>query len=492
MVNPALLLAVPLALAFLIPLVRLVARGVVKWIPVFAMAFNFIASVLIIPRALEEAIVTEIGGFPAPFCINLVAGPLGSILSSFIALIGLLVAIYSFDYLREVPTAKYYTMYLLLLTGATGIVLTGDIFNLFVFFEILCISSYSLVAYQGNKAGIEASVKYLVQGSIGSSLLLLGIGLIYGQYGTLNMGDLAGKIEGISSPSAFVPLVLMITGLGVEAAIFPLNAWLPDAHSSAPSSISAVLSGVAIGVGLYSIARILFTVFGGTALLETLAVIGLLTLLVGELSALSQDDVKRLLAYSSIGQMGLIAFGLGLATGEGVTGGLFQLLSHGLSKALLFLSVGYMIYRSGSKKISDLQGSWKRTPVASLGFAVGAFSLVGLPPFIGFPGKFLIVRSALLKGELFYTVLVAFVLFATVVEGGYFFRVVQIIFFKGTGGRRLKREVAPVSGLIPLVVLMLLILIVGVYPGLITGLIDSAAAELTARSSYFTLVMGST
>ncbi|MBS3813503.1 NADH-quinone oxidoreductase subunit F, partial [Candidatus Bipolaricaulota bacterium] len=157
MVNPALLLAVPLALAFLVPVVRYVSQGAVKWIPVFALSFNFIGSVLLIPRTLDEAVVTEIGGFSVPLCINLVAGPLGTILSSFISLIGLLVAIYSFDYIKEGPTARYYTLFLLLLVGATGIVLTGDVFNLFVFFEILCISSYSLVAYLGEKSGVEAS-----------------------------------------------------------------------------------------------------------------------------------------------------------------------------------------------------------------------------------------------------------------------------------------------------------------------------------------------
>ncbi|MFP3953063.1 MAG: complex I subunit 5 family protein [Candidatus Acetothermia bacterium] len=490
MVNPALLLAGPLALAFLVPVVRYVSQGAVKWIPVFALSFNFIGSVLLIPSTLDEAVVTEIGGFSVPLCINLVAGPLGTILSSFIALIGLLVAIYSFGYIKEGPTARYYTLFLLLLVGATGIVLTGDVFNLFVFFEILCISSYSLVAYLGDKSGVEASFKYLVQGSVGSSLLLLGIGLLYGQYGTLNMGDLAGRIGGVGSPSVFVPMMLMVTGLGVEAAIFPLNAWLPDAHSSAPSSISAVLSGIAISVGLYAVARVIFTVFGGAVILQALAVIGLMTLLIGELSAFSQDDIKRLLAYSSIGQMGLIALGFGIATGEGVSGGLFQLISHGLSKALLFLSVGYMIYRVGSKRISSLRGSWKRTPVAALGFAVGAFSLIGLPPFIGFPGKFLIVRAALLRGDLFYTVLVAFLLFATLVEAGYFLKIVQVIFFTEREGSSPGKEIVPVSGLIPIVVLMILILLVGVYPGLITGFVDSAAAELTARADYFTVVMG--
>ena len=216
----------------------------------------------LLPQVLKETIIVRIGGFTPPFCINLVVGPVGILFSVLISITGFLVAIYALKYIKEGAEQMYHMLYMLLLTGATGVVLTGDIFNLFVFFEVLCISSYALVAYLGNKAGIESSVKYLIQGSIGSSFLLIGIGLLYGQFGTLNMADIASQIETVSSTSIFVPMIFMITGLGIEAAIFPLNAWLPDAHSSAPSSISAILSGIAIEVGLYAVIRVLFTIFG--------------------------------------------------------------------------------------------------------------------------------------------------------------------------------------------------------------------------------------
>ncbi|MBS3792364.1 NADH-quinone oxidoreductase subunit F [Candidatus Bipolaricaulota bacterium] len=491
MVNPAYLLAVPLGLAFIIPLLKLISERLPKFIPPLGLLFNLIVSALLLPEVSNEPIVVNIGGFSPPFSINLVAGPVGVILSAFIGMIGFLVAIYSLDYIREGAEEKYYTLFLLFLTGATGVVLTGDIFNLFVFFEILCISSYSLVAYLGDKSGVEASVKYLIQGTVGSSFLLLGIGLLYGQFGTLNMADIASQIQATGSASVFFPLVLMVTGLGVEGAIFPLNGWLPDAHSSAPSSISAVLSGIAIGIGIYSIARVVFTIFGARPVFQLLAVIGLLTVLVGELSAFSQDDVKRLLAYSSIGQMGLIAFGLGIATTEGVTGGLFQLFSHGLAKALLFLAVGYMIYRSGSMKISSLKGMSKVTPVASLGFAVGAFSLVGLPPFMGFPSKFMVIRAALAKEELLFVVLVAFVLLGTVIEGSYFLRIVQVLYFKKEEpDSEVKHQRAPVSALIPICLLMVLIVVIGIYPGLITNFLNSAASEFLNRTGYIASVMG--
>ncbi|GAG46725.1 unnamed protein product, partial [marine sediment metagenome] len=229
----------------------------VKWVPVAGFLFNLIVALTILPNVLKHPINVKIAGFSPPFGINLVAGPVGMLFAILIALTGLLVAIYALKYINKGAENNYHILYLLLLTGATGVVLTGDIFNLFVFFEILCISSYALVAYFGDRAGIESAVKYLIQGSIGSSLLLIGIALFYGQFGTLNMADLARQIVSSSDPSVFVPMVLMVTGLGVEAAIFPLNAWLPDAHSSAPSSISAILSGIAIEVGLYAVVRVL-------------------------------------------------------------------------------------------------------------------------------------------------------------------------------------------------------------------------------------------
>ncbi|MBN2456536.1 MAG: hypothetical protein JXB29_08405 [Sedimentisphaerales bacterium] len=499
MVNyPVLLIAVPLGLAFAIPLVALFWKAGAKWIPPVALGFNLVVSLLLLPKVFENPVIVSIGGWQPPFCINLVAGPVGVLFSAIIALVGLLVSIYALDYIKEGATEKYHTLYLLLLTGATGVVLTGDIFNLFVFFEILCISSYALVAYLRDRAGIESAVKYLIQGAVGSSLLLIGIGLLYGQFGTLNMADIAEKITSARAPALreqspiflFVPMVLLITGLGVEAAIFPLNAWLPDAHSSAPSSISAILSGIAIEVGLYAVARVIFTIFGAQSFLLFLALLGILTLLVGEMCAFSQNNIKRMLAYSSIGQIGLILFALAIGTSYGVTGGLFQLVSHTLSKALLFLAAGYMIYRVGSMEISALEGMGRKMPLTCLAFTIGAFSLVGLPPFIGFPSKFLIVQAALATQEAFLYVLIALALLGTVIEAGYFFRVVQVLYFKGPKVNNSGRTEAPVTALIPMFIFVVLIVVVGIYPKLVTDVLNSAASELLNRLDYIRSVLG--
>jgi len=489
MVNPVLLIAVPLGLAFAIPLFALFWKAAVKYIPPVALAFNLVVSLLLLPRVLENSIIVSIGGWQPPFCINLVAGPVGVLFSTIIALVGLLVSVYALDYIKEGATEKYHMLYLLLLTGATGVVLTGDIFNLFVFFEILCISSYSLVAYLRDKASIESAVKYLIQGAVGSSLLLIGIGLLYGLFGTLNMADIAQSIRSVSPVSVFVPMVLIVAGLGIEAAIFPLNAWLPDAHSSAPSSISAILSGIAIEVGLYAVVRVIFTIFGAQSFLPFLALLGILTLLVGEICAFCQNNIKRMLAYSSIGQIGLILFALAIATSYGVTSGLFQLVSHTLSKALLFLAAGYMIYRAGSMEISALEGMGKKMPLTCLAFTIGVFSLVGLPPFVGFPSKFLIVRAALATKETYFIVLLGLALLGTVIEGAYFFRIIQVLYFKGEKSNP-GREEAPVVALIPMFIFVVLIVVVGIYPKLVNEVLNSAASEFLNRLDYIGSILG--
>jgi len=494
MVNPVLLIVVPLGFAFLIPILSLLSKKAAKYIPPIPLCFNIVVSLLLLPRALENPVVVSIGGWQPGFSINLVAGPVGILLSAVVAFVGLLVSIYAVDYIREGATDRYHMLFLLLLTGATGVVLTGDIFNLFVFFEILCISSYALVAYAGDKAGIESAVKYLIQGAVGSSLLLIGIGLLYGLFGTLNMADIAKALQSPGSLPVFVPMALIISGLGVEAAMFPLNGWLPDAHSSAPSPVSAILSGIAIEVGLYAIARVVFTIFGlsidsTSNFLMFLAVLGILTLLVGEMCALGQNNIKRMLAYSSIGQMGLILFALAMASSYAVVGGLFQLVSHTLAKALLFLTVGYMTYRTHSLDISALEGIGKRMPITSLAFTIGAFSLIGLPPFAGFPSKLLIVRAALATKECLFFVLIGGALLGTVIEAAYFFRVVQVLYFKD-GNTNIARKQVPAVALIPIVIFVILIVGIGIYPKFITGLLNSAAAELLNRVDYIRNVLG--
>jgi len=490
MLIAPLLIAIPLTAAFLAPLVRLVSRRAVRFIPPVALLANLVLGGMLGPRALAEPIVVSIGGWPPPFCINLVVGPLGILLAVLTSLIGFLIAVYAVTYIRKEPSDRYHMLFLLLVTGATGTVLTGDIFNLFVFFEILCMASYALTAYRRDKGGTEAGFKYLVQGTVGSTLILIAIALVYGRFGTLNMADIADRVASVDSMSLFVILALFVVGFGVEAAIFPLNAWLPDAHSSAPASISAILSGIAIKAGVYAMARTTYTLFDTPGLWGFLCAIGVTTLVVGEVSAYRQrEDVKRMLAYSSIGQIGLIVFAFGLATADGAFGGLFQLVNHALAKALLFLAVGAMIYKVGSKRLASLEGLGREMPVTCLACAVAAFSLVGLPPFAGFMSKLSIVYAAVATGRAPVFALVVIVLAATVVEGGYFFRLIQTLYFRKRRDLNPVGE-APLSALVPVVVLGVLIVVIGLFPQVLTPVLRGGADELFHRAEYVRYVLG--
>ncbi len=485
-----LLIAIPFFGAFLIPLVGLASKRLSYYIPALVMLSNLGISLALLPQVMGAPIVISLSGWTAPIAINFVVGPLGLGLAIVISLVGFLVSIYGMGYIHEEPKEKYHMLVLTLLTGATGMVLTGDIFNLFVFFEILSLSSYALTGYNRDRGGTEAAIKYLIQGSIGSAFILVGIALLYGITGTLNMADIAAHVAGADPTLLFMAMSLLIVGFGVEAAIFPLNAWLPDAHSSAPSSVSAILSGIAIETGAYAVARIVYTVFDSHGIMLILAILGVVTLLMGEMSAFRQrNDIKRLLAFSSVGQMGLIMLAFGIASDAGVFAALFQLVSHTLAKALLFLASGYIIYRVGSKKLSALAGLGRKMPFTGTMIAVAVLSLVGVPPFAGFMSKFSIVRAALAQHSATYTGLIVLVLLATVIEVGYFMKLLQIMFFTEAETDGAVQEL-PLSALIPITILAALIIAIGVYPHMISGVLQQAASGLVQRSAYIQSVLG--
>ncbi len=485
-----LLIALPFLGAFLIPLVALASKKLSHYIPAVAMLTNLGIALSLLPQVMNAPIVISLSGWSAPIAINFVVGPLGLGLAILISFVGFLVSVYGISYIHEEPKEKYHMLVLTLLTGATGMVLTGDIFNLFVFFEILSLSSYALTGYNRDRGGTEAAVKYLIQGSIGSSFILIGIALLYGMTGTLNMADIAAHVAGADPTLLFTAMSLLIVGFGVEAAIFPLNAWLPDAHSSAPSSVSAILSGIAIETGAYAVARIVYTVFDGHGIMLVLSILGVVTLLIGEMSAFRQkDDIKRLLAYSSVGQMGLIMLAFGIASDAGVFAALFQLVSHTLAKALLFLASGYIIYRVGSKKLSALAGLGRKMPFTGAMIAVAVLSLVGVPPFAGFMSKFSIVRAALAQHSASYTGLIVLVLVATVIEVGYFMKLLQILFFTEAETEGGVKEL-PLSALVPITILAALIIAIGVYPHMISTVLQHAASGLVQRSAYIQSVLG--
>ena len=269
--------------------------------------------------------------------------------------------------------------------------------------EIAAVSSYALVAFGCERDELEAAFKYLILGCVASTFVLLGIALLYAQFGALNMAQLGQRIASMEQPSrgSILALLLLISGLGVKAALVPFHAWLPDAHPSAPAPISAMLSGVLIkAIGVYAIIRIIFNVYGFTDQLGTvLMVLGTLSMVVGVVLALNQWDFKRLLAYHSISQIGYVVLAIGLGTPLGILAGLFHLANHAIFKSLLFLSAGAVDYRTGTRQLAEMGGLAQRMPGTSRSCMVASMSIAGVPPFNGFFSKLLIIIACVQAGH---------------------------------------------------------------------------------------------
>ncbi len=427
MVSPMLFIIAPLAAAFLMIVInnKAVAFGLSLLI---SLALG-ILGISWLPYAMAQAQPIVVAGIKAPMGIPLSLDALGAGMALVVAFSAALVVLYSASYMRGGHhRVRYYAVVMILLTSAFGLVLTRDIFNLFVFFEILCISSYILVSWEQSGAALEASFKYMVLGSVGSTFLLVSIALAYKVAGSLAMADIA--VAFASAPRGYVVLaaVTFLFGVGVEAAIFPVNTWLPDAHSSAPSSISAILSGFVIELALVVMFRVLNTAFAAVELIPVLQALALIGVLVGEFSAFGQKDLKRLLAYSSVSQIGIMLFAFSLGTTAGAQAGLSHLLMHAGAKSALFLIAGYFIVRSGSRLIEDYRGLGRTMPLSAALFGLAALSLVGAPPLFGFFTKFQVLSAAAAVGGGIAWFGIGAILLGTVLEAVYLFRVIRVLF----------------------------------------------------------------
>jgi multicomponent Na+:H+ antiporter subunit D len=414
-----LLVAIPLAGGFLVPILgRLTGtrRGAAV-LPIL-----MVAAVLVLSLALlagpDETLVLWIGGWEFPIGISLLADGLTRYLLVIVAVVSLLALLFSMDYMRQYTSPSlYYGLFMLMLAGMNGVVLAGDLFNIFVFIEIAGIASYALVAFGTEADELEASLKYLTLGTVASTFILIGIAVVYNVTGQLNWAKVAEAIAAGGGPSMplYVAAAFFLMGFGLKAAMVPFHAWLPDAHPSAPAPISAMLSGVLIkACGVYALARVVFSVFGGSEVFGwVLVALGGASMVVGVFLAVGQWDFKRLLAYHSISQMGYVVLALGAAavmqargTSEAVValaifGGLFHLANHAIFKSLLFLCSGSVEYATGTRQLKLLGGLGRRMPVTGACLRIAALSISGVPPLNGFWSKLIIVLALVLGG--FYT-----------------------------------------------------------------------------------------
>ncbi|MFH1615625.1 MAG: proton-conducting transporter membrane subunit [Planctomycetota bacterium] len=397
--------AVPLAAAFLLPIFGRKGKAGATVLANLATAAVLVFAVVSVGRSG----VYEIGKWSIPLGINLVLDGLSSLLLLAIGIVSMASMLFSIRYMEQYTAkSKYLSLFMLMVAGMNGVVLSGDIFNLFVFLEIASIASYALVGFGCEHEELEASFKYMVLGSIASISILFAVALVYGNTGSLNMAYISKAITRPLNPGLGFALCLFIVGFGLKAALVPFHAWLPDAHPSAPAPISAMLSGVLIkALGVYALARIIFNVFGITVAIGwLLIVLGVLSMVVGVFLAVGQWDFKRLLAYHSISQMGYVILGVGmggliLARGDkvglaslAILGGLFHLFNHSVFKSLLFLTSGSIQMSTGTRELKQMGGLAGKLPITRTTCMIASASIAGIPPFNGFWSKLILVIAA--------------------------------------------------------------------------------------------------
>ncbi len=432
------------------------------------------------------------GGWPPPFGIVLVLDAVSKILLLVVNLVAFLACVYAVSYMQKYTAQnKFYALFLLMVAGMNGVVLTGDLFNLFVFLEIASIASYALVGFGVEHEELEAGFKYLVLGTIASTMLLVGIAIIYNLTGSVNMADVANFITGMSNNRALLfALAMFVFGFGLKAGLVPFHAWLPDAHPSAPAPVSAMLSGVLIkAIGVYPLVRIIYSVFGAPEMILNLVLwIGVVSAAVGVFLALGQYDVKRLMAYHSVSQIGYVAMGIGLGTPLGIAAGLFHMFNHALFKGLLFLDAGSLESATGTRDLRQMGGLMKKMPVTSLATITGSLSIAGVPPFNGFFSKLLIIIAAIMAKQYVAAGIATFVSLLTLAS---FTKVMKYSLLGELSDMYKSLRESPILMVIALMILSILCLAVGLfYNYFMDSMFNPAAKDLLDQAKYITMIIG--
>ncbi len=361
---------------------------------------------LLSPILSQGPIVYEMGGWPRPFGISLVLDGLSSFMALLVGIVTICCFIYSLETEEMIPKIDdYYFLFLFMTTGLYGVFLTGDIVNRYVFFEITILTTYVLLTYTGTRSSLKASFYYLIVGSVASFMFLMGIGLLYFYTGYLDMGALASTVPALPVSQRNIIFSFFLIAVGVKVAVVPFHTWLPDAHVSAPTPMTAVLAGVTVKTGAYILLKLFYLGFDTFLIRYLVVVLGVITALTAALISLKYYDMKKILAWLTISHMGVITAVLALWTPAGVSAGLLYLLNHTLYKTLLFLSVGGMIILHGTSDIRKLP-VMKSNVLLSSACLIGLLSMAGLPPFNGFYGRFYLLESTKNITGLFVVILI--------------------------------------------------------------------------------------
>ncbi len=482
---PVLLVVLPLMSAPLC--VLLGGRRLAYLLALTVCSCTFAISLALMATVLQSGpIHYDIGNWEPPYGIEYVVDFLSGFVMLFVSGIGAIVLAYApRSVAREIPASKhmmFYASYLLCLTGLLGMCVTGDLFNVFVFLEISSLSSYALISLGRSRRAPLAALRYLILGTVGATFFLIGIGLVYQLTGTLNMADIAARLPTVGGPrTILVAFAFMTIGLCVKMAVFPVHSWLPNAYTYAPTAVTAFIAATSTKVSVYLFIRLVYGIFTPEfafdllpldSELTTLALVGIFA---ASTSAIYQTDVKRLLAYSSIAQIGYMLLGISMGTQAGLTAGIVHMFNHALIKGGLFMVVGCFAMRLGSVQISDWRGAGKTMPWTSLAWALGGLGLIGIPVTVGFVSKWLLLTTAVATGRWPVAVLM---LLSSLLAVVYVWRVVETLYFSEPSPQALAAKEAPLSMLIPTYVMIAATLLFGVWTTYSAGLAGQAAAAL--------------
>ena len=481
---PALQVVVPLIAA---ALCLILSRPPAAWLITFvASAVAMLVSFLMLQEVLQSGVIDyTFGGWAAPFGIAYRVDLVNAYVLVIVSTISTVVSVFArLSVASEIEAHNqgfFYTAWLLCLTGLLGIAITGDAFNLFVFLEISSLSSYVLIAMGADRRALTAAFQYLIMGTIGATFILIGVGLLYALTGTLNMLDLAQRLPEVAdSRTARTGFAFLTVGLGLKIALFPLHLWLPNAYAFAPSAVSAFLAATATKVAVYVLLRFVFSVFGvefalgAMPLAIGLAVLGSIAVLSASTVAIFQQNLKRMLAYSSVAQVGYLALGVSLATPTGLTATLLHLFNHALMKGALFVALGCIAWRIGSSRLQDFAGLGYRMPWTMGVFMIGGLSLIGIPLTAGFISKWYLVLAALEKG--WWPVIVV-IIAGSLLAIIYIWRVVEKAYLARPSAQSTTAE-APASMLIPAWLLAIANVYFGLHTDLSVGIATRAVAGL--------------
>lgn len=484
---PVLQILLPLLSA---PLCLVLPRAGQSWLLALAAALgSFCVSILLLLQVLHHGEISYfMGGWAAPWGIEYKIDTVNAyllLIVSFIACMTLVFAAKSAR--RETPKGRqnlFYTAFLLCFAGLLGIAITGDAFNLFVFLEISSLSSYILISMGQDRRALSSAFQYLVMGTIGATLILLGIGFLYMMTGTLNMADLADRLPELADTrSVRAAFAFIIVGISIKLALFPLHGWLPGAYGYAPAVVSAFLAATSTKIAAYVLMRFIFTIFGVDFSFGEMNIGGILTIFAviavfaGSLTAIFQTNIKHMLAYSSVAQIGYIVIGIAMASSAGLTAGILHLFNHALIKCGLFLVLGCLVYRFGAARIQEFRGLGKTMPWTAAAFVICALSLIGVPLTAGFISKWYLVLAALEQGGMTGATITAAVLIGSLLAVAYCWRLVEVAYFEEPPPETPRRE-APLSLLLPLWLLVFANVYFGIKTDLNLGVAAEAARQL--------------